>query len=129
MTRTRYRRKPDQFVIAIQLELETSGFDYQKWGGNQHCKAGDWLVRNGDDVYTVDKAVFERTYRGVGPGHYTKSTPIWAAKATEAGTVKTKEGSTDYGVGDYLVFNDEAGKDEYAIRQAKFESLYEPFPE
>jgi hypothetical protein len=129
MTRTRYRRKPDQFVIAIQLTLDTGGFDYQKWGGTQHCKAGDWLVRNGDDVYTVDQAVFARTYRAVGPGHYVKSTPIWAAKATEAGTVKTKEGSTAYGVGDYLVFNDEAGDDKYAITHAKFESLYEPFPE
>ena len=29
-----YRKKADSFVTAVQLNLETDGFSYQKWGGD-----------------------------------------------------------------------------------------------
>jgi hypothetical protein len=125
-TRHRYRRRPDQYVVAVQLALDTRGFVYEKWGGEQRCKQGDWLVDNGGDVYTVDRETFERTYREVERGRFVKSTPVWAEVAEQAGTVKTKEGSTRYRPGDYLVFNEEDGGDAYAVSRAKFESLYEP---
>ena len=63
--RRRYRRKADQYVAAVQLDLDTDGFTYQKWGGEQRRKRGDWLVDNDGDIYTVDGAVFARTYRKV----------------------------------------------------------------
>jgi len=44
-TRRRYRKKPDQFVVAVQLALDTNGFTYKKWGAEQRCKRGDWLVK------------------------------------------------------------------------------------
>lgn len=50
-------------VVAVPLELETDGFTYEKWGSVQRCKAGDWVVNNGGDIYTVDRQTFERTYR------------------------------------------------------------------
>jgi len=123
--RRQYLRRPDSPVIAIRLAVDTDGFVYRKWGGEQRAKAGDWLVDNDGDVYTVDAAVFERTYRRVGRGAYVKTTPVWAEQAREAGSVKTKEGVTGYQPGDYLVSNDADGSDEYAIEKEKFESLYE----
>lgn len=121
-----YQRKKRTTVTAVRLDLDTEGFTYQKWGGKQRCKRGDWLVNNQGDVYTVDSEVFERTYRMVSPGVYEKSAPVWAEQAEKPGTVRTKEGSTDYKAGDYLVFNDPGGKDGYAMTSEKFHSLYEP---
>ena len=122
--RLRYVKRADQSVVAVQLALETTGFTYRKWGGVQTCKAGDWLVNNGGDIYTVDRETFERTYREVGPGTYVKTTPVWAEVALVAGSVQTKEGVTHYRVGDYLVFNEERGGDAYAVSADKFEAMY-----
>ena len=124
-TRRRYRKKPHLSVIAFQLNLDTDGFVYQKWGGEQRCKKGDWLVDNDGDVYTVDREVFERTYRKTSRGLYVKTTPIWAEVATESGVVETKEGSSEYVPGDYLVWNQEDGTDPYCIGAEKFRSMYE----
>jgi len=123
--RRRYRKKADQFVVAVKLELDTPGFTYRKWGAEQKCKAGDWLVDNNGDIYTVEAGVFSRTYRSVGTGIYAKTTPIWAEVATQAGNVPTKEGRSHYDKGDYLVSNNEDGTDAYCIGVAKFESMYE----
>ena len=98
----------------------------EKWGATQACKRGDWIVDNGGDVYTVDQATFDRTYRRVGPGTYLKTTPVWAEVATTPGSVATKEGVTHYDAGDYLVFNEESGGDAYAVSADKFTSMYEP---
>ena len=122
----RYRRKPDQPVVAVRLDLQTEGFSYRKWGAEQRCKAGDWIVRNGDETYTVDAASFAATYHQVGPGTYVKSAPVWARQADAAGWVETKEGRTHYAAGDMLVSNREDGSDAYAMTAAKFAALYEP---
>ena len=122
---SKYRRKESAEVIAVRLELETEGFSYQKWGGTQRCKPGDWLVNNQGDIYTIDAEVFDRTYEEVRRGIYRKVVPVWAAKADSSGTITTKEGSTNYQKGDYLVFNDEEGRDGYAVSAQKFHSLYE----
>lgn len=123
--RQRYRRKPDQAVAAVQLRLETEGFHYEKWGHTQSCKAGDWIVDNQGDVYTIDDAVFASTYRELRPGAFVKITPIWAEIAQEDGSVKTKEGATQYVKGGYLVSNNEDGSDAYAISKEKFCGMYE----
>ncbi len=125
-TRRRYRKRETSFVTAVQLDLETEGFTYEKWGGTQTCKPGDWLVDNEGDVYTVDRETFEKTYRKGSPGVYVKTGEVWAEVADEAGVIETKEGSTRYEPGDYLVFNDEQGRDGYAVTAEKFESMYEP---
>jgi hypothetical protein len=127
-TRRKYVRNPDRPVAAVQLALETDGFVYRKWGGEQRAKRDDWLVNNDGDVYTVDADVFARTYRPVdrskNPCAYVKTTPIWAEQATEAGSVKTKEGATQYEAGDYIVSNQPDGSDNYAITSNKFHELY-----
>ena len=122
--RVRYVRRPDRPVAAVRLALDTNGLVYRKWGGRQRAKKGDWIVDNGGDVYTVDARVFARTYRRIAVGAYVKKTPVWAVRATTAGRVKTKEGSTRYRRGDYLVSNNRDGSDQYAMTARKFESLY-----
>lgn len=124
--RQRFRRRPGQPVVAVQLRLDMDGFTYRKWGEAQRCKADDWLVDNDGDVYTVDAETFARTYRADGPGIYVKFGKVWAERASAAGRVGTKEGGTRYAEGDWLVSNEPDGSDDYAISAAKFETLYEP---
>ena len=126
--RQRFRRKPDQAVTAVRLALEFDSLVYRKWGHEQRARPGDWLVDNAGDTYTVAADTFERTYREVGPGRWVKSTPVWAERATQAGSVQTQEGRTNYQPGDWLVSNAEDGSDAYAIAADRFAQLYEPDP-
>jgi hypothetical protein len=123
--RRRYVRRRDRPVVAVRLAFKTDGLVYWKWGGEQQAKAGDWIVDNDGDVYTVAANEFARTYRRTGPGTYVKTTPIWAERAPRAGRLTTNEGSTSYVAGDYLVSNTKRGTHVYAIRPSKFKSLYE----
>lgn len=122
--RRKYVRRPDRPVVAVRLALDTEGLVYRKWGGEQRAKPGDWIVDNDGDVYTVDAAVFARTYRSTGPGTFVKTTPVWAERASSSGRVETKEGVTHYQAGDYLVSNEADGSDAYAMSAEKFEALY-----
>ena len=123
--RKKYKKKPTSFVTAVQLDLDTEGFVYVKWGGQQVCKRGDWLVDNNGDKYTVAQETFAKTYERVTPGVYVKSTPVWAEVADKAGKVKTIEGGTAYQAGDYLVYNNQDGTDAYAISAEKFHAMYD----
>jgi hypothetical protein len=125
-SRRRYIKRETEFVVAVQLDLETDGFTYRKWGDLQRCKAGDWLVNNAGEIYTVDGKTFERTYRATGPGRYVKATPVWAEIASSSGDVRTKEGTTHYEPGDYLVYNEERGGDSYAVSKENFDRMYQP---
>lgn len=67
--RCKYLKRSTEFVVAIQIDLDMDGFTYQKWGGTQRCKRGDWLVNNNGDLYTVDgDTLRERTDQAV-QGH------------------------------------------------------------
>ena len=122
--RLKYVKRPTQTVVAVQLALETKGFVYKKWGAIQRCKPGDWIVDNDGDVYTVDRSTFRRTYRKVRSGAYRKTTPVWAEVAAAAGSVTTKEGTTNYRRGYYLVFNEKNGGDGYAVSAKDFNAMY-----
>src|SRR5262245_40824016 len=65
-------------VVAVQLDLDTPGFIYKKWGGEQKCKRGDWLIDNAGEIYTVDQETFRKTYRKVQTGLYKKVSPVGA---------------------------------------------------
>lgn len=129
-----YRRRADTPVTAIPIDLVANPdsqpgdpvFTYHKWDDTQTAKTGDWLVKNGDDVYTVDRQTFENTYTATDTaGQYIKTGNVWAKRATEQGTIQTKEGSTRYDAGDWLMFNDPEGKDGYAVSAERFLDLYE----
>src|SRR6058998_3241843 len=98
----KYKKKQDTPVTAVQLDLDTEGFEYNKWGGKQVCKRGDWLVDNNGDKYTVSQEAFAKTYQLISPGVYLKTASVWAEVAENAGKVKTQEGETTYKAGDYL---------------------------
>ena len=72
----KYRKKANLAVVAVQLNLDIEGFTYHKWGAEQRCKPGDWLIDNQGDVYSVDREVFANTYRLLSPGLYVKTTRI-----------------------------------------------------
>jgi len=122
--RQKYRKKAESLIVAVQLDLDTDGFTYFKWGSEQRCKKDDWLVNNNGSIYTIDNEVFQRTYRRESNGIYRKISPVWATLATEPGVVKTKEGKSHYNVGDYLVSNNEDGSDAYCVSADKFHSMY-----
>ncbi|MCW8889542.1 MAG: hypothetical protein OQL20_02635 [Sedimenticola sp.] len=124
-TLQRYRKRPNQTVTAIRLTLDTAGLRYNKWGAEQQGKPGDWLVDNNGDVYTIDAASFDETYRQVGPGRYLKTTPVWAEQADTSGFFNTKEGLSEYKEGDYIVFNNPDRSDGYPVEQSLFLTLYE----
>ncbi len=124
--RRKYLKKTSAHVVAIQLDLETRGFTYQKWGDTQTCKPGDWIVNNDGDAYTVDRDTFARTYRAVSPGIYEKVAPVWAEVVGQPGQIATKEGVTRYTAGAYFVYNEADGTDGYAVEAEAFEKMYEP---
>ena len=124
--RAQYRKKKDQSVIAVELDLDTDGLIYRKWGAEQRAKRGDWLVDNAGEVYTVDGKVFARTYERTGPGTFRKIAPVWAEVAARAGSIKTKEGESHYKKGDYIVFNNKNATDGYCMSARKFHSMYAP---
>ena len=124
--RRKYMKKSDAFVLAVQLDLDTDGFTYRKWGGTQTAKPGDRLVHNEGDTYTVDQDTFAKTYREISPGVYVKTTPVWAEVAEEDGDIRTREGVTHYRAGSYLVFNEPEGEDGYAVEAHTFEAMYQP---
>jgi len=125
MNAKKYRKRHKQSILAIQIKLDTPGFCYMKWGGEQKCHADDWLVNNNGDYYTISNDSFTKTYEEISPGHFAKTAPVWAYKASQAGTVKTTEGSTAYLAGDYLVANNPDGSDGYAVPRGDFENMYE----
>jgi hypothetical protein len=127
--RQRFKRKPDQAVTAVRLALGFDAFNYRKWGDTQRAMPGDWLIDNDGDVYTVAADTFARTYRAVGPGRWVKTTPVWAEKAVQAGSVATQEGRTAYQSGDWLVSNAQDGSDAYAVDAETFGRLYESCPD
>ena len=122
--RRKYFKRLDQAVTAVQLALQTKGFTYRKWGATQRCKPRDWLVNNHGEVYTVDRRSFKRTYRQVRAGLYLKTTPVWAEVAQSSGRLRTKEGSSGYRRGDYIVFNDKNGNDGYVVTAKLFKRMY-----
>ena len=124
MALRKYKKKKSQIVVGVQLTLETNGFNYNKWGSQQFCKAGDWLVNNDGECYTVDQESFASTYSEVALGQYIKTSPIWAKQAKTAGSITTKEGRSAYQVGDYIACNNEDGTDTYSISKDKFERTY-----
>jgi hypothetical protein len=107
----------------LDLSAQGSVIKYLKWGDTQTAKQGDWLLNNAGEVYTVDKESFEKTYTQLSPGQYVKS-GVYAAQAIEAGSIQTKEGTTHYAAGSWLLYNNEDGTDGYAVTDEKFRKLY-----
>jgi len=122
-----FRRKSSMAVMtAIRLDLEIECFTYQKWGGLQKCKPGDWLVTDNGYVYTVDNDYFLDNYRQVSPGRYEKYGVVWAEMTFEDGAFEAMTGTSSYSAGDYLVYDRQEGEGRrYPVRKHQFERLYQ----
>jgi alanine dehydrogenase len=124
----KFQKRTDQFVVAVQINLEEAGLYYIKWGGKQMAKQGDWLVNSDGEVYTIDQDTFAKTYIPLSqdkPGCYAKTGFVWARVADKPGTVPTKEGISAFEPGDYIVANNEDGSDAYCVVAEKFREMYE----
>lgn len=119
----RYVSKP---VPVQAIQLTDISIQYEKWGGVQVGKRGDWLLSKGGEVYTCDHGVFAETYRPIDgrPGWFVKVAYVDAVQMFADGKVKTLEGESAYLALDYLVTN--PGGDQYVIPRSKFEGLYDP---
>ncbi|HKC44512.1 MAG TPA: hypothetical protein VKC64_11825 [Burkholderiales bacterium] len=63
MKRRRYRKKADQFVIPVQLDLSTDGFRTKE--GASRYRKGDYIVfddRTGTDGYCMCALKFRAMY-------------------------------------------------------------------
>lgn len=121
----KYSKRKEFIVTAVQLNLNTEGLNYKKWGSNQLAKSGDWVVDNNGECYTINKESFEKTYKMLSPGVYHKEGFVWAEKTTRRGWVSTKEGKSHYNYGDYIVCNNEDLTDAYCVSKEDFENMYE----
>ena len=130
MNRYKSKGAPIQAIRMIigSAAVGSPLFTYQKWGGDQSAKVGDWLVSRDGGVYTIDSDSFDNTYTETTvPGWYMKTSVVWAERADSDGSIQTKEGVTLYEAGDWLVYNAENRGDGYAMSAAKFDKLYDPF--
>jgi hypothetical protein len=122
----RYHKKAEQTIVAVQLNFDTPGLHYEKWGAKQFAKKDDWLANNNGSIYSIDNAAFERTYQLVSPGQYRKISDIYATLADQHGCIDTLEGTTHYLKGDYLVYeNPEQTVGAYAVSAERFNDMYE----
>ena len=87
------------------------------------ARQSDWLVERNGSVHTVDAHLFENTYKKVGLFTYVNSAIVWPVPAAEAGIFCVFEGATHYRQGVFIVWNDEAGLDGYAVVKEMFRPL------
>lgn len=115
----KYRKKLE--IRAIKLH--DISVTYEKWGGTQVGKLGDWLIESGDECYTCDADVFAETYAAAErDGYYYKTGTIDAEVQTTSGVIVTLEGESEYSVGDFIATN--PGGDQYVISKEVFEATY-----
>ncbi len=124
-----YVPKAQATAIAVQINLDIEGFTYMKWGAEQRCSRGDWLVDNYGDVYTVTDKTFTTTYRMERPGLYRKIASVWARVAQTKGTIRSEEGETEYEPGDYVAFHAPDAELGWAVPPLKFLERYDLAPE
>ena len=120
------RRRPDQYVIAVQLDLDTAGFTFRKWGAEQRVQARRLARRQrrrrlhrrrgqSSRAPTASCAAAPTSRRRrCGPRRARR--PAASPRRRAARTTGRR----------LLVSNDEDGSDAYAVDAAKFEAMYEP---
>jgi len=90
-------------VPAKRLDAE---FDWSNENGERLTgSAGDWILGEGEDRWSVIDSVFRETYREVGAGLYEKHAPVHAVKVSDALSLITLEGAITLAPGDWLVCN------------------------
>jgi hypothetical protein len=86
--------------------------------------AGDWLLSDGADQWSVADDVFAKSYRPIGDGRYEKTATVIAVRLDEPFAVQTLEGVATGAAGDWLVRNPTG--ESWPIPAATFAKRYEP---
>ena len=93
-------------------------------GSELSAAAGDWLVSDGAEEWTVAAEVFARSYRALPDGRYVKDADVWAVRADRAGEVSTLEGPVRNEAGDWVLRGVDG--ELWTVTDAYFRSHYEP---
>lgn len=125
----RYKRKGNEVVIAIQLDLDTEGFSYQKQGAERRCNAQDWLLSDRSGTYAVDDSTFARAFEEIGVGQYTMVGIVRAKVSDSAGHIRVGQRKVPHEPGDYLVWDESTQSIGYAVPKDWFEASYVLAPE
>lgn len=51
------------FVPVQAIQLTDISISYEKWGGIQQAKKGDWLLSKNGEQYTCEETIFAKTYK------------------------------------------------------------------
>lgn len=113
-------------VFAFQV---TDRVVCRKDWGTVTSSPGDWIIVGpGNDVYTCDDPIFQRTYASVGasgqPHEYRKHARTWALELAEDVLIETLEGLEIGRKGDFLAQNPDDGE-QWPIDRKKFLSMYQ----
>ena len=107
-------------VSAMLLPVDMRWFNHR--GSEMHGHAGEWLVTDGDSIWTIYDDAFRRTYRPCGGGHYIRVGEILATPLEEDVIVPTPEGPGQAAAGDWLCWDPYVG-DCWPVDATKFHAL------
>eukprot|EP01006_Ploeotia_vitrea_P007652 TRINITY_DN1771_c0_g1_i1.p1 TRINITY_DN1771_c0_g1~~TRINITY_DN1771_c0_g1_i1.p1 ORF type:complete len:798 (+),score=383.68 TRINITY_DN1771_c0_g1_i1:124-2517(+) len=121
-----YRKKHAVFAFRSKDQVTV----FKSWGTGE-SKRGDWvIVGSGDDVYTCDAEIFEKTYEKVDgdePNMYRKTGYTLAREMDKAFLIQTLEGTEHGAAGDFLAQNPVDGE-QWPIDAETFKRTYERVP-
>ena len=86
--------------------------------------AGDWLVTDGTEEWTVAPGVFARSYRPLPDGRFVKVAPVRAARLDRTAEVPTLEGVARAEAGDWVLCGVDG--ELWTVTDTFFRAHYEP---
>lgn len=116
------RYRPTTVVRATRLARPRSWRSAR--GSELSAAAGDWLVTDGAEEWTVVPDVFARSYRRLPDGRFAKDAPVAAVRLERATEVSTLEGVARAEPGDWLLSGVDG--EVWTVTDAYFRSHYEP---
>lgn len=115
-------------VVVVKAEQLRADRAWEtRRGGRLVGRAGDWLVSEDGDHWTVTAEVFAQTYKPTDVhGHYRKTARVRAVRMARRFLVETLEGPVPGEANDWLVQN--PGGDAWPIDAKTFERRYTVAP-
>lgn len=93
-------------------------------GSALSAAAGDWLVTDGAEEWTVAPDIFRRTYRRLADGRFVKQEPVRAARLDRSAEVPTLEGVARAEAGDWVLCGVDG--ELWTVTDTFFRAHYEP---
>lgn len=93
-------------------------------GSALSARAGDWLITDGVQEWTVEADIFARTYRRLPDGRFAKDAPVDAVRTDRPLDVPTLEGVARAEAGDWVLRGVDG--ELWPVSDAYFRSTYTP---